>query len=150
VEVERRRILDRRDLEGLTALLADDPELATTTMKHWCDHPFGASPVSYVAMLRYDTSRLRWRNLAGTGEMSRALIAGGAPVDGRPGDPETPLMTAASYGDAEVARFLVEAGADLEARALPHAGGVPGGTVLVHAAVFGMTMVLDVLVAGGA
>jgi ankyrin repeat protein len=101
-------------------------------------------------MLRYDTSRLRWRNLAGTGEMSRALIAGGAPVDGRPGDPETPLMTAASYGDAEVARFLVEAGADLEARALPHAGGVPGGTVLVHAAVFGMTMVLDVLVAGGA
>ena len=76
VEVERRRILDRRDLEGLAALLADDPGLATTTMEHWCDHPLGASPLSYVEMLRFDTSRLRWRNLAGTGEMATALIAG--------------------------------------------------------------------------
>jgi len=46
-------------------------------------------------------------------------------------------MTAASYGDAEVARVLVEAGADLAATASPDAGAVPGGTALRHAAVFG-------------
>jgi uncharacterized protein len=49
-----------------------------------------------------------------------------------------------------VARVLIESGADLEARAAPDAGGIPGGTALVHAAVFGMTEVLDVLVAAGA
>lgn len=46
----------------------------------------------------------------------------------RPATAETPLITAASYGDADVARILIEAGADLEATAAPTAGGVPGGT----------------------
>ena len=59
-------------------------------------------------------------------------------------------MTAASYGDADVARELIAAGADLEAVAAPNAGGVPGGTAVLHAAVFGMTAVLDELVAAGA
>jgi uncharacterized protein len=77
-------------------------------------------------------------------------LEAGAPVNGEPGEPETPLITAASYGDVEVARVLIEAGADLEATAAPDAGGVPGGTALLHAAVFGMTDVLDVLVAAGA
>ena len=62
---------------------------------------------------------------------------------------ETPLITAA-YGDADVARALIEAGADVEARATEEAGGVPGGTALLHAAVFGMTPVVDVLIAAGA
>jgi ankyrin repeat protein len=70
-------------------------------------------------------------------------------VNGEPGAPESPLITASSYGDAEVARVLVEAGADLEATAGANAGGVPGGTALLHAAVFGMTAVVDVLVAAG-
>jgi hypothetical protein len=26
-------------------------------MEHWCDHPWGSSPLGYVAMRRYDTSR---------------------------------------------------------------------------------------------
>lgn len=150
VEVERRRTLDERDLTRLSAMLSERPQLATATMEHWCDHPRGAPPLSYVAMMRYDTSRLRWRNITGTAEMATALIEAGAPVDGRPGDPETPLITAASYGDAEVAKVLIEVGADLEARAAPDAGGVPGGTALLHAAVFGMTQVLDLLVAAGA
>jgi ankyrin repeat protein len=42
-------------------------------------------------------------------------------------------MTAASYGDAEVAEVLIEAGADIEARASTDAGGGPGGTALMHA-----------------
>jgi uncharacterized protein len=149
-EVERREILDSRDLGRLADLLAAEPALATAPMGHWCDHPNGASPLGYVAMLRYDTARSAWRDLPGTGEMARALLSAGAAVDGHPGDSETPLITAASYGDADVARALVEAGADLDARAATDSGGVPEGTALLHAAVFGMTSVVDVLVEAGA
>ena len=149
-EVERREILDDGDLGRLLALLADDPALATSAMEHWRDHPRGASPLGYVAMLRYDTPRGVWRDVAGTAALAQALIEAGSPVDGEPGDPETPLITAASYGDAEVARVLIEAGADIEARASEDAGGVPGAAALLHAAVFGMTGVVDLLVAHGA
>jgi uncharacterized protein len=149
-EVERREVLDAADVGRLRELLADDPSLATDSLEHWCDHPRGASPIGYVAMLRYDTSRGVWREVPGTGAMATALLRSGARVNGDPGDSETPLMTAASYGDAEVARVLIEAGADLEARASDDAGGVPGGTALLHAAVFAMTDVVDVLIAAGA
>jgi ankyrin repeat protein len=149
-EVERREILDGRDLRRLTAMLAEDPQLAATEMEHWCDHPRGASPLGYVAMLRYDTSTGEWRDVTGTGAIAQALLDAGAPVDGRPGTLETPLITAASYGDAHVARVLIGAGADIDARAGDDSGGVPGGTALLHAAVFGMTEVVDVLVEAGA
>lgn len=149
-EMERREILDHQDVERLTACLAKDAGRAVEEMEHWRDHPLGAAPLNYVAMLRYDSARGIWREVPGTGEMARALLAAGAPVDGKPGDRETPLMTAASYGDAEVAQALIEAGANLEATASADAGGVPGGTALLHAAVFGMTDVLDLLVAAGA
>ena len=150
LEVERREILDNRDMARLTALLADEPALATSSMEHWCDHPKGASPLGYTAMMRYDTADGVWRDVPGTAAVAKLLLENGAPVDGEPGERETPLITAASYGDAEVARVLIEAGADLEAKAAPDSGGVPGGTALLHAAVFGMTDVVDVLVAAGA
>ena len=149
-EIERRDALDRRDVERLAALLEEEPELATARMWRRRDDRGGPSPLSYTAMLRYDTAGRVWRDVPGTGPVARLLLQAGAPVDGEPGDTETPLMTAASYGDAEVARALIEAGADLEARAAEDAGGVPGGTALLHAAVFGMTDVVDVLVAAGA
>jgi ankyrin repeat protein len=149
-EVGRRITLDSGDLDGLTSLLAQDPSAAVAALERWCDHPLGAAPLNYVAMLRYDTDRKIWRDVPGTADMASALLAAGAPVDGHHDESETPLMTAASYGDAEVAKVLVAAGADLEAVASPTAGGVPGGTPLLHAAVFGMTDVVDVLVAAGA
>jgi len=149
-EVERRRALDRRDVGELQRMLVDDPSLAVDEMLHWRDHPLGAAPLNYVAMLRYDTAAKVWRDVPGAAALARALLAAGAPVDGEPDTPETPLITAASYGDAEVATVLIAAGADLNAVAAADSGGVPGGTALVHAAVFGMTAVLDVLVAAGA
>jgi ankyrin repeat protein len=149
-EVTRRAILDDRDTDRLLVLLEQEPELATSPMEHWCDHPKGASPLGYVAMLRYDTSRNLWRDVPGTGAVASALLEAGALVDGGPGEPETPLITAASYGDAAVARVLIEAGADIEATSSPDSGGVPGGSALLHAAVFGMTDVVDVLVEAGA
>ena len=145
-----RSLLDRGDVAGLAALLAADPAAARRRMGPWCDHPLGADPLGYVAMLRYDTAHDVWRDVAGTADLARALLAAGAAVNGEPDDLESPLITAASYGDAAVARVLIEAGADLEATAAATAGGVPGGTALLHAAVFGMTAVVDVLVGAGA
>lgn len=149
-EVERREVLNSRDLGRLRRLLAEQPELAQIKMEHWRDHEC-AEPLGYMAMLRFDHGRLGLPpDLPGTGAVAQALIDAGARVEGDPADAETPLITAASYGDAEVAKVLIDAGADLEAKAAPDAGGVPGGTALLHAAVFGMTDVLDLLVHAGA
>jgi len=150
LEVERRDILNSRDLSRLTRLLAGHPELAIRPMEHWADRQHG-EPLGYITMMRFNHDRLGLpRELPGTGAIARALIDAGAPVNGHPGDKETPLITAASSGDAEVARVLIEAGADIEAVSAPDSGGVPSGTALEHAAVFGMTDVVDVLVAAGA
>ncbi len=149
-EIDRRAVLDSVDATRLRALLAAHPELVTEPMLHWCDHPGGPSPLSYVAMLRYDTGNGVWRDVPGSGAVARALLDTGASPDGDPGDDETPLMTAASYGDAEVAQALIDAGANLGATASADAGGVPRGTALRHAAVFNMTDVAEVLMAAGA
>jgi hypothetical protein len=149
-EIERRRALDERDVDSLAKLVAENRAAATRQMSSWLDHPLGASPLSYLAMQRYDTSTGRWRTVTGTADAARVLIDAGAPVDGERGRPETPLITAASYGDVDIARVLIDHGADLEAVAAADAGGVPGGTALLHAAVFGSTAVVDLLVAAGA
>lgn len=153
LEVERRQILDALDATGLRGLLVAHPELAVQKMQGWRDHPRnprGLTPLGYLAAMPFDTVRKVWRIIAGTGPLARELLWAGAPVDGAPGDPETPLMTAASYGNTEVAKVLVEAGASLTATASPQAGGVPNGTALRHAVVFGMTEVVEVLLAAGA
>jgi hypothetical protein len=150
LEVERRDILNSRDLSRLTGLLAEHPELATTKMEQWADRQHG-EPLGYITMMRFNHDRLGLPpELPGTGAIARVLIERGAPVNGHPGDKETPLITAASSGDADVANVLIEAGADIDAVSAPDSGGVPGGTALDHAAVFGMTEVVDVLVAAGA
>jgi uncharacterized protein len=113
-------------------------------------HPLGASPLSYLAMMRFDTVTNVWGDVQGAGEMADVLVAFGAPVNGRPTESETPLITAASYGADDVAAVLIAAGADLDVVAKDNAGGVPGGSGLLHAAVFGMTGVLDLLARAGA
>lgn len=148
-EVDRRTIIDSRDPVRLAAILAEHPELAVEDMTNWADHGTIA-PLSYVALMRCVVGEGVWRDMPGTGELARQLIAAGAFVEGRPKDRETPLITAASYGDAEVARVLIEAGASLETLSAPDAGGVPSASALTHAAVFGTTDVLDLLVASGA
>lgn len=151
-EHERRTTLNTCDLDRVRALIAADPGWATSEMVGWCDHRHSVAPINYIAMLRFDAPRLGLTDddLALTGDVARVLLAAGASVNGGPGDDETPLMTAASYGDPDVARVLIEAGADLDALATDSAGGVAGGSALLHAAVFGMTEVLDEIVAAGA
>lgn len=148
-ELERRAVLDSRDPVRLAALIAEHRELATEDMSGWSDHR-NLAPLTYVALMRCVVSDGVWRDMPGTGELARQLIAAGAGVEGQPGDRETPLITAASYGDAEVARTLLAAGASLEALSAPDAGGVPSASALTHAAVFGNTDVVDLLVTAGA
>ena len=138
------------DVEALRRLLAAEPGRAATAMGPLPGHPRGASPLGYVAMRRYDTGTGLWGDVPGTRALTRALVEAGAPVDGDANDSETPLITAASYGDASVAQELVASGADVNVRSAPSSGGVPDATALLHAAVFGMTDVVDVLVAAGA
>ncbi len=138
------------DVEELRGLLAAEPGRAATWIRPFAGHRRGASPLGYVAMLRCDTGTGVWRDVPGTGELARALLGAGAPVDGEAAERETPLITAASYGDAAVATELIAAGATVDARSADDSGGVPGGTALLHAAVFGMTSVVDVLAAAGA
>ena len=56
-EVERREILDDRDLDRLARLLAEEPELATSRMERWCDHPKGASPLGYTRVVPPEPAR---------------------------------------------------------------------------------------------
>lgn len=150
LEVERRDILNNRDLSRLLRLLSAHPDLATSNLDHWADRAH-EEPLGYITMMRFNHGRLGLpSDLPGTGAIARALIEAGAPVEGCPGARETPLITAASYGDADVARVLIEAGADIDAVSAPNSGGVPSSTALTHAAVYGMTEVLDVLVAARA
>jgi uncharacterized protein len=145
-----RAALDALDQTAVRALLIAAPELAAADLPPSPGHPLGASPLCHVAMLRFDTATRCWRDVRGTAELARLLLAAGAPVDGSPGSRETPLVTAASYGDAAVAQVLLGAGADPQTPASAASGGIPGGTPLLHAAVFGMTAVVDVLVSAGA
>lgn len=150
VEVARRQLLDARDPEALAEFVERHPALASADLANWSDHPLGASPLGYLAMARYDTASGLWRDVANTGAAANLLIAAGAPVDGDAGDRETPLITAASYGDADIAAVLIAAGADIDSTASADSGGVPGGSALLHAAVFGNSEVIDVLSAAGA
>jgi ankyrin repeat protein len=145
-----REALRTSDVETLRELLAAEPGRAATWLRPFPGHPRGASPLGFVAMLRYDTATGVWGDVPGTRALARALVEAGAPVDGDARDSETPLITAASYGDASVAEELLAAGADVNARSAPSSGGVPDATALLHAAVFGMTAVVDVLVAADA
>src|SRR5690348_13337443 len=53
-EVERREILNSRDLDRLASLLAEAPEQAVSPMVNWSDHQLGANPLNYIAMIGFD------------------------------------------------------------------------------------------------
>lgn len=139
-EVLRRELLDARDETALRAQLVDFPDLARAKLSGWADIPSRLRPLGYLSRSPRD----------GTPEIARLLLSFGAPVDGGPGDPEPPLVSAARVGDAALVAVLVVGGADLEAVASPSAPGIAEGTALLHAAVYGHTAALDVLVRSGA
>ncbi len=143
-EVLRRRLLDDGDVTALAVMIEKDADLATHSLSGWCDH--NLPPLSYVALMCFQDQPSPRVEHDRSAALARALIAAGAPVDGPSAEGETPLITAASYGNAAVAQVLIDAGADLERTG----DAVPGGTALSHAIEFGMTEVVQVLLAAGA
>ncbi|MEU6153383.1 ankyrin repeat domain-containing protein [Actinosynnema sp. NPDC047251] len=137
-----KRAIADGDVERLRGLVAGRPEVAGGGMSSRFAGSTGACLLNYLGAARFhgilDHDRV--------GGVARVLLAAGAPADGPADVRETPLITAASYGEVELARVLVDAGADL--RAVGYA--VAGGTALAHAVEYGNTDVADLLVAAGA
>lgn len=138
-----KKAIDTGDVEAVRTVVASEPDVVSREIP-W-DEGWGgdtSEPISYVSLAHFhglsDHERM--------GEIARVLLAAGAPKEGAPDSGETPIVTAASYDQAEVASVLAEAGADLEGRG--HAA--PGGTALAHAVYFGNPAVVDVLVRAGA
>jgi uncharacterized protein len=135
--VDAVRTIRTGDVEGLRALLAANPELATAK--------FGDETMSRSA-LHVLTD---WPGHVPSGAaMVQVLVEAGADVNARFVGPhaETPLHWAASSDDVEVLDALLDAGADIEAD-----GGVIGsGTPLFDARVFGQWKAAFRLVERGA
>lgn len=137
-----RHALDNAVPVELERLIAEDPELPRRRFA-WNLCAIGpCQPLAYLAQARFHGLAQHGRS----GELARILLAAGAPVDGSPGDGETPLITAASYREPDVAAALIEAGANLEATGY----AVKGGTALSHAVEFGAPEIADLLVMAGA
>lgn len=131
------------DLDELSLLLGQNESMARQVHSWGADCAIGpCQPISFLAQARFNGCLKHIFSK----EMTRMLLAYGAPVDGDVTDKETPLITAASYNEIGVARALIECGANLEATGY----AVPGGTALAHAIEFGSVEIVDLLVAAGA
>lgn len=122
------------NLDDIREFISNEPEMISLRDEQ------GATLLHHVAMP--DTENYRFDNQAETAEL---LLAAGAEVDAlttRTG--ETPLHWAASANSADVARILIEQGADIEA--LDSAGRTP----LEDAVFFGASETAQKLVHCGA
>jgi hypothetical protein len=104
---ELRRAFDQGDVAAASRLLLADRSLTTTLIEAPDMEP--TSPLTYVGMARCygyaDHNR--------TGDLARVLIDAGADKDDETKN-GSPLICAASHGDADVVRALLDAGADVE------------------------------------
>ena len=138
LEVERKNLIHRGDYEGLRHLIRRHPQLAYEPVSSCFTND---SVLGYLGVSRFHGLADHDRS----GEIARVLLAAGGAVNGPAGAAEPPLVTAASYGEVDIVRALIESGADLEATGF----AVPGGSALAHAIAFGNTEVVDVLAAAG-
>lgn len=138
-EVERKNAIHHGDVEGLRHLLGRFPALASAPVSSCFDND---SALGYLGVARFHGLTDHDR----AGEIATVLLAAGGAADGPADVAEPPLVTAASYGEVDMVRALIIAGADLEATGF----AVPGGTALTHAVEFGNTEVVGVLASAGA
>jgi ankyrin repeat protein len=134
-----RDAVDAGDVDALRDLLRHDPALVTALVAAPDIQP--TSPLTYVGMARF----YGYARHARTGELAHLLMDAGADQDDETGN-GAPLYCAASHGDADVVRALLEAGADVE---LTDAE-TPSETALRAAVVYGWPEIVDLLVAHGA
>lgn len=131
-----REAIDVGDVAKVERLLRADPSLTTALIGTGDIEP--TSPLTYVGMVRFYGYATHQR----TGDIARALIAAGADKDD--GASGAPLMCAASHGDADVVRALLEADADVELY------DQAPETALRVAAAYGWPEIVDMLVLAGA
>ena len=131
-----RESVDAGDAGALRRVLGEDPALVTALVPAPDIEP--TSPLTYVGMARFYGYARHQR----TGELARVLLEAGADKDDK--NSGSPLICAASHGDADVVRTLLDAGADVELT------DNPPETALRLAAAFGYPEVVDLLVAAGA
>jgi uncharacterized protein len=129
--------VDAGDVGALRELLRDEPSLVTTLVPAPEIEP--TSPLTYVGMARF----YGYADHERTGELAKAMIEAGADPDDE-GKNGSPLICAASHGDADVVRVLLEAGADVDLT------DNPPETALRMAAAFGWPEIVDMLIAAGA
>lgn len=139
LEVERKNLIHRGDVESLRRLVGRFPALAYEPVSSCFTND---SALGYLGVARFHGLTDHDRS----GELARVLLAAGGVADGPADAAEPPLLTAASYGEVDMVRALIAADADLETTGF----AVPGGTGLAHAVAFGNTEVVDVLAAAGA
>lgn len=132
-----RRAVDAGDVNALRELLRVDRALLTTLVPAPGIEP--TSPLTYVGMARFYGFAEHER----TGELAQALLDAGADKDDETKN-GSPLICAASHGDADVVRVLLAAGAD------PDLTDNPPETALRLAAAFGFPEIVDQLAAAGA
>jgi uncharacterized protein len=132
-----RAAIDAGDPEALRQTVSEDPALVTAFVSAPDIQP--TSPLTYVGMARFYGYASHGR----TGELARVLMDAGADKDDETKN-GSPLICAASHGDADVVRALLDAGADVELT------DNPPETALRLAAAFGYPEVVDQLAAAGA
>jgi uncharacterized protein len=132
-----RASIDAGDLDALRDALHSDPTSVTALVSAPDIEP--TSPLTYVGMARFYGYARHER----TGELARVLLEAGADKDDEAKN-GSPLICAASHGDADVIHELIEAGADVELT------DNPPETALRLAAAYGYPEVVDLLVAAGA
>jgi ankyrin repeat protein len=134
---ELRQAFDEGDVAGARELLLAQPSLTTALIDAPDIEP--TSPLTYVGMARF----YGYANHDRTGALARALIDAGADKDDETKN-GSPLVCAASHGDAAVVRALLDAGANVELT------DSPPDTALRLAAAFGYPEIVDMLIAAGA
>lgn len=136
-------LIDKGQVEDLTALLARKPDLATRKIL-WGIPRCKAEPLHYLSdgffNCRWDHGR--------EGLLAEVLIKAGASVEGSNTSNGTHLHGAVSLGCRDVAKVLLLHGADIEAVGIHP--GIPDGTPLDFAVHFGMTELVELLVQHGA
>lgn len=108
-----RKLIDAGNVEGLRAALADEPALASGTVRWHLNQWKESDPLHYVC----DAVFNGWLTNGREGEIARALLSSGAALNGTAGR-ESPLIAAASLGAGKVAAVLLDAGADVERTAV--------------------------------
>lgn len=132
-------LVKQGDVDGLRSALESDPGLANRAIRWYLNQDNESDPLHYVS----DCVGNGWLINGREGEIAELLLAHGAEINGT-GGREPPLIASVSLGAENVAKVLIEAGAELEATS------IFGSRALHWAAWMGAATTVELLIARGA